>query len=273
MPDHFEINGRVVGPSEPPYIIAEVSANHNGSLQRALDSIEAAHRAGAHAVKIQTYTADTLTIDCDKDDFKIKGGLWDGYTLYDLYQEAHTPFEWHAEMFAFARKLGITLFSTPFDETAVDLLDRLEAPAMKIASFEMTDLPLVRYAAKTGRPMLMSTGMATLEEVGESVEAARSAGCNALLLFHCISSYPAPMDQANVLQMQRLADEFGVAVGLSDHTLGNTAAITATALGAHAIEKHFTLSRADKGPDSAFSLEPDELHAPTLLSLVHFKTT
>lgn len=261
MPDQFEIAGRVIGPSEAPYIIAEVSANHNGSINRARKTILAARDAGAHAVKIQTYTADTLTIDCDKDDFLIKGGLWDGYTLYDLYKEAHTPFEWHEELFAYARQLGITLFSTPFDESAVDLLDHLDAPAMKIASFEMTDLPLVRYAAKTGRPMLMSTGMATLEEVGESVEAARSAGCNSLLLFHCISSYPAPKDQANVSQMQRLAEEFGVAVGLSDHTIGNTAAITATALGAHAIEKHFTLSRADKGPDSAFSLEPGELRA------------
>ena len=255
----FAINGRLIGSQYPPYIIAELSANHNGSLKRALKTIEAAKKCGADAVKLQTYTADTMTIDCDSADFMVKGGLWDGYKLYDLYQWAHTPYEWHQKMFEHARKCGITVFSTPFDETAVDLLESLETPAYKIASFEIVDLPLINYVARTGKPIIMSTGMASEIEIEEAIETASEAGCKDLLLLHCVSSYPAPMDQSNLKQIPNLAQRFGIAVGLSDHTLGTTASITAVALGACAIEKHFTLSRTDKGPDSEFSLEPDEL--------------
>jgi N-acetylneuraminate synthase len=255
----LKINNTYVGEGYPPYVIAELSANHNGSIKRAKESITAAKHSGASAVKIQTYTADTMTIDCNLDDFMIEGGLWDGYKLYDLYKEAETPFEWHAEIFEHAKKTDITIFSSPFDETAVDLLEDLNAPAYKIASFELTDLPLIKYVAQTKKPLFMSTGMASADEINEALSVAREAGCNEILLFHCISSYPAPIDQANLHQMISIRDKFKVCIGLSDHTIGNTAAITATALGASAIEKHFTLSRKEKGPDSEFSIEPSEL--------------
>lgn len=260
----FEISGKKIGAGNQPYIIAELSANHNGSIDRAKSSILAAKNAGAHAVKLQTYTADTMTIDCDHSDFQIKGGLWGGYTLYDLYAEAHTPFEWHQNLFDYAAQVGVAIFSSPFDETAVELLRSLNAPAYKIASFELTDHPLIECVAKAGKPILMSTGMASENEVAEAVEVARQNGAQDILLFHCISSYPAPTDQCNLNNISYLKRTFNVEVGLSDHTLSNIAAIAAVSLGAVAIEKHFTLDRAEKGPDSTFSLEPDELS-----SLVH----
>jgi len=253
------INGRDIGPHKPPYIIAELSANHNGDIQRAFKTIKAARDSGAHAIKIQTYTADTMTIDCDKEEFIIRGGLWDGYKLYDLYKWAETPFEWHKAIFEYAASIGITLFSTPFDESAVDLLESLNTPVYKIASFEATDLPLIRYVASKGKPMIMSTGMCSEHEIEEAVNTAREGGCKELVLLHCISSYPAPMDQANLRQMHNLATRFNSLPGLSDHTLGTTASVAAVTLGACLIEKHFTLSRQDKGPDSEFSIEPTEL--------------
>lgn len=253
------INGREIGPNKPPYIIAELSANHNGHINRAFETIKAARDQGADAIKIQTYTADTMTIDCNSQEFMISGGLWDGYKLYDLYKWAETPFEWHKAIFEYAAGLGITIFSTPFDETAVDLLESINTPAYKIASFEATDLPLIRYVASKGKPMIISTGMCSEDEIAEAVNTARDSGCKELVLLHCISSYPAPMDQANLLQMPNLAARFNSLPGLSDHTLGTTASVAAVALGACVIEKHFTLSRQDKGPDSEFSIEPDEL--------------
>lgn len=256
---NITINGREIGPNSPPYIIAELSANHNGNIERAFKTIKAARDQGAHAIKIQTYTADTMTIDCDSEEFMIRGGLWDGYKLYDLYKWAETPFEWHKAIFDYAASIGITIFSTPFDETAVDLLESLNTPAYKIASFEATDLPLIRYVASKGKPMIMSTGMCSEEEIAEAVNTAREAGCKELVLLHCISSYPAPINQENLRQMPNLAARFNSLPGLSDHTLGTTASVAAVALGACVIEKHFTLSRQDKGPDSEFSLEPDEL--------------
>jgi pseudaminic acid synthase len=255
----MKIDNKVISNNSPPYIIAELSANHNGSITRAFESILAAKEAGADAVKIQTYTADTMTIDCDREEFQIMGGLWDGYSLYDLYKEAQTPYEWHKPLFDYAKEIGITIFSTPFDETAVDLLEELEAPAYKIASFEMTDLPLVKYVAQTKKPMIISTGMANLEEITEVVRVAKEGGCTDLILLHCISSYPAPAEQSNLKTIPDLAERFDVISGLSDHTMATTVAITSVALGACVIEKHFTLSRTDKGPDSEFSLEPQEL--------------
>ena len=259
MNQTININNKMVGKDNPPFIIAELSANHNGSLTRALETIDAAHEAGANAIKLQTYSADTMTIDCDRSDFMIKGGLWNGYKLYDLYKWAQTPYDWHQTMFEHARKIGITVFSTPFDESAVDLLEELNSPAYKIASFENTDLPLIEYVAKTNKPIIISTGMASEGEIAETVETAKAAGCNDLILLHCVSSYPAPIDQSNIKQVKKLACKFGVVSGLSDHTLGTTASIAAVALGASVIEKHFTLSRSDKGPDSEFSIEPNEL--------------
>jgi len=256
---NITINGRNIGQKYPPYVIAELSANHNGDLSKALQVIAQAKKYGADAIKLQTYTADTMTIDSDKDDFLIKDGLWAGYKLYDLYREAQTPFEWHEAMFDYARKVGITCFSTPFDETAVDLLEDLGAPAYKIASFEATDLSLIRYAASTKKPLIISTGMANLQEIEEAITAVKEEGCVELILLHCISGYPAPLDQSNLMTIPDMRERFGVQVGLSDHTLGSTASVVATALGATVIEKHFTLDRQDKGPDSEFSIEPSEL--------------
>lgn len=253
------INGRPIGQQHSPYVVAELSANHNGSLQRALDTISAAKAAGADAIKLQTYTADTITIDCDRDEFIIHGGLWDGYKLYDLYKEAQTPFEWHKDLFDHARKEAITCFSTPFDETAVDLLENLNAPAYKIASFEAIDIPLIKYVAQTKKPMVISTGLANLQEIEEAVDTALTYGNGELILLHCISSYPAPMEQSNLRTIPDLASRFPIVPGLSDHTMGVTASIAAVALGASFIEKHFILNRADGGPDSSFSLEPHDL--------------
>ena len=258
MPSEVVIDGRPIGPDHEPYVICEVSANHNGNLGRALELIDAAAATGADAIKIQSYTADTMTIDHDSADFVIEGGLWDGRRLYDLYQEAQTPFEWHEHLFRRARELGVTLFSTPFDHTAVDLLESLDAPAYKIASFEMTDLPLVRRVAQTGKPMIISTGMANLGEINDVVRTAREHGSGEIILLHCISSYPAPDEQSNLRTLPHLGQAFGCVAGLSDHTHGSAVAVASIALGGAVIEKHFTLRRSDGGPDSAFSLEPEE---------------
>lgn len=265
------IDRRKISSTQEPYIIAELSGNHNKSLQRALDTITMAKNAGVHAVKIQTYTADTITIDSSKEDFIIDGGLWDGYRLYELYDWAHTPYEWHSYIFDHARKEGITCFSSPFDETAVDLLEDLNAPAYKIASFEAIDLPLIKYTAQTKKPLIISTGMANLFEIEEAVETARNSGCNELILLHCISSYPAPVEESNLRTISDLSKRFNVVSGLSDHSLGTNVAIAGVALGASVIEKHVTLSREDKGPDSEFSLEPKELEELCRHSLATWK--
>lgn len=257
----IEIAGRRIGAEHPPYVICELSGNHNGSLDRALALVDAAADTGCDAIKIQTYTADTITLDVDRPEFRIRGGLWDGRTLHDLYREAQTPFEWHAAIFERAAKRGVTIFSSPFDETAVDLLEGLGAPAYKIASFEAVDLPLIRYAAAKGRPLIISTGMANLAEIEAARDAALQAGAAGVLLLHCVSSYPATFEDANLRTVADMAARFGCPVGLSDHTPGTAAAVAAVALGACAVEKHFTLARADGGPDSEFSLEPAEFSA------------
>ena len=257
----MHINHRPIGPGHPPYIIAEMSANHNGSLQTAFRIIDEAKKAGADAVKIQSYTADTITLPCESEDFMIRGGLWDGQSLYELYQKAHMPWEWHQPLFDYARAAGITMFSSPFDESAVELLESLDAPAYKIASFEAVDLPLIRRAAQTGKPLIISTGMADAEEIAEAVDAARSAACRELALLHCVSGYPAPAADYNLRTLPDMAQRFRLPAGLSDHTLDNTTAVAAVGLGACIIEKHFTLDRNGGGPDDSFSLEPDGLAA------------
>ena len=243
------------------FIVAELSANHGHRLEVALESVRAAAAAGADAVKIQTYTADTLTLDSDREDFRVKGTLWDGRTLYNLYQEAYTPWEWHKAIFEEAEKQGLTCFSTPFDRSAVDFLETLGNPFYKIASFEITDIPLIAYAASKGRPMILSTGVATLEDIELAVKTCREAGNGDITLLRCTSSYPAPVEEANLRTMLDMKERFGVKVGLSDHTVGHEVALAAVALGASMVEKHFILDRSIGGPDAAFSMEKEEFAA------------
>ena len=259
MNKFITIDNRKIGLDYAPYIIAEMSANHNGDIENAFKIMQMAKDCGADALKLQTYRPDTITMKSDNPDFLIKGGLWDGNTLHDLYEEAHMPWDWHKPLFIKAKELGITIFSSPFDFTAVDLLEELGAPAYKIASFEAIDLPLIEYVAKTGKPMIISTGMANEEEIREAVETAKSAGCKELVVLHCVSGYPAPASDYNLATIPDMAKRFNVLTGLSDHTIDNTTAISSVALGACLIEKHVTLDRNGGGPDDSFSLEEPEL--------------
>ena len=253
------INNRKIGQKYPPYVIAEMSANHNGDINNAYKIIDMAKASGADAVKLQTYTPDTLTIDSDLSDFQLTEGLWAGQSLYELYKGAYMPWEWHQPLFEYAKKVGITIFSSPFDNTAVDLLEDLNTPAYKIASFEAVDLPLIKYVAQTGKPMIISTGMADTQEIQEAIEAAREGGCKELAILHCVSGYPAPATDYNLRTLADMQSKFGLVTGLSDHTIDNTTAITSVALGTSIIEKHVTLDRNGGGPDDSFSLEFEEL--------------
>lgn len=261
MNKFISIDGKKIGPDFKPYIIAELSANHNGDIERAYQIMERAVEAGADAIKIQTYTHETMTIDCDHEDFQIKGGLWDGQSLYELYEKAHLPWEWNKLLFDKARELGITIFSTPFDSSAVDLLEELNTPAYKIASFELIDLPLIARVAKTGKPMIISTGMGNLDEIEEAIFTAKENGCTELVVLHCVSAYPVSASQYNLATIADIANRFDVLTGLSDHTIENATSVSAVALGACLIEKHVTLDRSGGGADDSFSLEMDELEA------------
>ncbi|MFK4390851.1 pseudaminic acid synthase [Peribacillus frigoritolerans] len=259
----INLEGRLVGPNHPPFIIAEMSGNHNQSLERALEIVEAAAKAGAHALKIQTYTADTMTLNIDNGEFNIddKNSLWNENNLYKLYQQAYTPWEWHKPIFERCRELGLIPFSTPFDETAVDFLEQFNIPMYKIASFENNDIPLIKKVASTGKPMIISTGMATLAELDETVRSARDAGCKNIILLKCTSTYPATPKNTNISMIPHMQELFDCQVGLSDHTMGIAVSVASVALGATVIEKHFTTSRADGGVDAAFSMEPNEMKA------------
>ena len=259
MMNEIIIDGVSIGPSHPPYVVAEMSANHNGSIDAALKIIEEAKLAGANAVKIQTYKPETITLKSDLPDFQIKDGLWEGKTLYELYEWAHTPWEWHKQLFDHAHKHKITIFSSPFDNTAVDLLEDLNTPAYKIASFEVIDLALIKYVASTGKPVIISTGMADSDEIQEAIDAAKEGGCKELAVLHCVSGYPAPADDYNLNTIPNMIKKFNAVIGISDHTLDNTTAIAGVALGASIIEKHFTLDRNGGGPDDSFSLERDDM--------------
>lgn len=252
------INNRKIGAGKPVYVVAEMSANHNQDFNQAVEIIKAVKEAGADAVKLQTYTPDTLTIDCDNDYFRIKGTIWEGRNLYQLYSEAYTPWEWQPKLKEVAISLGLDFFSTPFDSTAVDFLEEMNVPLHKVASFELVDLPLLKKIGATGKPVLMSTGMASLAEIDEAVTTLKTSGTKELILLKCVSAYPAPLEEMNLHTIPHMAEAFGVPVGLSDHSMGIAVAVAAVALGACVVEKHFTLSRSIPGPDSVFSLEPDE---------------
>src|SRR5690554_3675791 len=255
----MNIGGKHISRGSAVFIIAELSANHNGSLETAIQTIKAAKRAGADAIKLQTYTADTITIDSNKPDFIIKGTIWEGKNLYELYKEAYTPWDWHETLFETAREEGLICFSSPFDKTAVDLLEELNTPAYKIASFEIIDIPLIEYVASKGKPIIISTGIATMEDIELALDACRRMGNNDIALLKCTSSYPAPLEEANLVMIKDMAERYGVITGLSDHTLGSTAPVVATCFGAKIIEKHFILDRAVGGPDASFSMDEAEL--------------